>query len=129
MKNKGRISLVLFFVGSWCPLISIQDQQIPQVFNLYQLDIRLFLINTSFIVLLYFAQANEGVKRLQVLNVFAVIWVLAMALICYLKSTSGYPLQIAQILAEKPISYSWGWLLMLSGTCSLLPPLFKKKAA
>lgn len=112
------LGALLIIVATLCPLIeNNQNQQ----FNLYQLDLRIFLIIYAFLALTLFSYFNQQIKKFMFLSLAFSIWTILLATLIYLKTTLNWTLHLAERLIQgQSVIFLWGWILLFTGALLLL---------
>lgn len=126
--NKTTVLLGLILVGiaGLCPLLEVQIIFKWISWNLYKIDIRLFIITYAMLAIMALCYFVRQIKTFKLLSRVLFLWILLMAGAIYFKSTHYSGIGIADSLLGKAIHFQWGWILYIVGAVLLLASVEKK---
>ena len=106
------------YIGLLLAIIAITVSPIIKVpiqgnWNLYQTDVRLFLISFVIIAFIAFCLFLRQLKAFRFFSIVFLIWGLLMAAAVYFKSNNYFGRKFFDGLIAKTIHYQWGWIGLL----------------
>lgn len=122
-KINAYIGLLLVLMGiGICPLLKVP---IKGNWNLYQTDVRLFLISLVLLSVCAFCLYIRKIVAFSIMGKIIFGWSVLMAAAVYFKSNNYLGSKFFDKMIAKTISYQWGWIVLLVG-CILLVASVKR---
>jgi len=88
--------------------------------NLYESDVRLFLITFTLIALISFCLFIKQLRAFKFLTVVFAVWGLLMAAAVYFKVNNYFGSKFFDKVLAKTIHFQWGWIVLLVAAILLL---------
>lgn len=90
--------LNVLFAGNW---------------NLYQVDVNLFLITNVILAMLLLFAIVEKPTFFRLLSILFLLWTLLAPAAVYFKTNNYFGMKLTDGLLAKTIHFQWGWLVLI----------------
>ena len=113
---------LLVILTTLSPLVAVTDEgRVLKSLNLYQIDIRIFLISYSFLALTLFSYFNRQQNKFRFLTIAFLMWNLLLFLLIYLKTRGKWESNVAEnLITGQEVQFLWTWIPLSVGVSLML---------
>ncbi len=125
-KFRAWLGILLCLIAGACPMLKVP---IKGNWNLYQTDVRLFMITYGIIAVSALFLFIRKVGAFRFMTIVTAIWYILSVIAVYFTANNYTSRKFVNKMIAKTIHFQWGWIVLLVGVLFMLFSVSRLKSA